>query len=179
MRFLQSKQQTRAARPMAGALIVALLSLSVGWLPAQTSGSSAAAGRGAVAGVTVKGPVVAKRGQTVTVPVQVKVADGHHVTSANPGDRYLKPLRLTWDKGAALLPDAPRYPEAVQRSYPFSEGKLSVLEGTFVIQQGFRVPSGAAQGFGAVIGKLSYQACTDRECFAPATVPVRFSYDIR
>lgn len=148
------------------------------WLPLPASAQTAGGERAKVASVRVKGPVVAKRGQAVTVPVVVTVLKPYHVTSATPGDRYLKPLRLSWDKGA-LLPDAPLYPEAQLRKYPFSEGKLSVLEGEFTIQQTFRVPAATAQGFGAITGKLNYQACTETECLAPATIPVRLSYDIR
>lgn len=122
--------------------------------------------------------MAAKRGELVTVPVTVTVARGYHVTSATPGDRYLKPLRISWDKGA-LQSETPRYPKAVLRSYPFSDGKLSVLDGTFTIEQDFRIPATAPQGFGAVTGKLHYQACTDTECLAPAALPVRLSYDIR
>ncbi|MCC6262420.1 MAG: hypothetical protein IT169_02495 [Bryobacterales bacterium] len=120
----------------------------------------------------------AKRGTLVTVPVTVTVAKGYHVTSATPGDRYLKPLRISWEKGA-LESETPRYPKAVLRSYPFSQSKLSVLDGTFTIEQDFRVPANAPQGFGAITGKLHYQACTDTECLPPSTVPVRLSYDIR
>lgn len=142
-------------------------------LPGQNSGKPG------VATVAVKGPVAVKRGGAITVPVTVTVARGYHVTSATPGDRYLKPLRLTWEKGALTSEAPPRYPKAVLRSYPFSEGKLSVLDGTFTIEQDFRAPATAAQGFGAITGKLHYQACTDTECLPPATVPVRLSYDIR
>lgn len=146
-----------------------------GWaLPGQNSGA-----KPSPATVSVKGPVVAKRGASITAPVIVTVAKGYHVTSAMPEDRYLKPLRISWDKGA-LLPDAaPRYPKAVLRSYPFSEGKLSVLDGTFTIEQDFRIPATAPQGFGAITGKLNYQACTETECLPPATLPIRMSYDIR
>lgn len=148
------------------------------WLPLPANGQTAGGERAKVAEVRVKGPVVAKRGQAIAIPVVVTVAKPYHVTSATPGDRYLKPLRLSWDKGA-LMPDAPVYPQAQLRSYPFAEGKLSVLEGEFTIQQTFRVPAATSQGFGAMTGKLSYQACTDKECLAPATIPVRLSYDIR
>ncbi|MCZ2156626.1 MAG: protein-disulfide reductase DsbD N-terminal domain-containing protein [Bryobacterales bacterium] len=126
----------------------------------------------------MKGPVTAKRGTSVSVPVVVTVAKGYHVTSSEPGDRYLKPLRLTWDAGA-LNPAPPHYPKAILRQYPFSEGKLSVLEGAFTIEQEFRVPASAPQGFGALTGKLHYQACTDTECLPPAIVPIRLSYDLR
>ncbi|MDZ7639264.1 MAG: protein-disulfide reductase DsbD family protein [Bryobacterales bacterium] len=159
--------------------IAALICLS-GWsLPGQTSRSASGGSQDReIAKVVIKSPAVAKRGQSLTIPVEVKVAKGFHVTSATPGDRYLKPLQISWDKGA-LVAEATRYPEAVLRSYPFAEGKLSVLEGAFVIEQQFRVPANATQGFGAITGKLRYQACTERECFAPATVPIQFSYDIR
>lgn len=156
--------------------MIALLCLWAWWLPGQTSGAAGA--KPNVASVAVKGPVAARRGDSVTVPVTVSVANGYHVTSATPGDRYLKPLRLSWEKGS-ISPEAPRYPKAVLRSYPFSEGKLSVLEGTFVIEQDFRVPTTAGQGFGAITGKLHYQACTEKECLPPASLPVRLSYDIR
>lgn len=156
--------------------MLALLCLSVWPLAGQNSALSGA--KPAVVGVTVKGPVTAKRGASVPVPVVVTVAKGYHVTSSDPGDRYLKPLRLSWDAGA-LEPGAPRYPKAVSRRYPFSEGKLSVFEGSFTIEQELRIPASAPQGFGSLTGKLYYQACTETECLPPATVPIRLSYDIR
>ncbi len=122
--------------------------------------------------------MVAKRGQALSVPVEVRVSSGYHVTSAAPGDRYLKPLRLTWEKGV-LLPGTAIYPEPTFIDNAETKTKLSVYEGTFTIKQPITVPSDAPQGFGALVGKLSFQACTDTECYPPATIPVRLSYDIR
>ena len=134
--------------------------------------------KAAIATATVKGPLAAKRGTKIVAPVQVKLRTGYHVNSNTPSDKYLIPLKLTWDRGALQTGES-QYPKPVLRKYPFSEQKLSVFEGDFAIEQEFTVPANAMQGFGAMTGKLRYQACTESECYPPATAPVRVSYDIR
>ena len=43
---------------------------------------------------------------------------------------------------------------------------------------GFKVPADAPVGAAAQNGTLKYQACNDRMCFAPKTVPISLSLNI-
>lgn len=62
--------------------------------------------------------------------------------------------------------------------YAFSEKPLSVFTGDFDITTKFKVPVTAAPGMQIVTGKLRYQACTNKECFAPKTIDVKLAVDI-
>lgn len=126
-----------------------------------------------------KSPVVVKRGDEVRVAVDVRVRDGLHINSHQPADKYYIPLKLSWESTIVEALQT-TFPQAVQRAFAFSEGKqLSVFEGSFQVMQTFLAKPGASRGFGSATGKLSYQACNDKECFPPASVPVRVTFDLR
>lgn len=128
---------------------------------------------------TVKGPVTARRGEALQVQVDVRVNKGLHINSHQPEDKYYIPLRLTWDSTLAEARHT-LFPEPLRQKFAFSEGKaLSVFEGAFQVKQDFLVKPNATRGFGAITGKLTYQACNDKECFPPSTAPVRVTLDVR
>ncbi len=129
--------------------------------------------------VKAKGPGTARRGDAVKVLLDVRVKDHLHINSHQPADRFYIPLKLTWDSTLAVAGET-IYPKPIERSFAFSEGKkLSVLEGAFQIQQELLVKPTATRGFGAATGTLRYQACSDTECYPPASIPVRVTMDIR
>lgn len=122
--------------------------------------------------------VVLKRGGPATVAVPVKLASGYHVNSDKPVDEYLIPLRLTWDAG---LLDSPTvaYPTPKMEKYEFSEKPLSVLTGEFTLETRAQVARTAMPGPGLLTGKLRYQACSEKVCYPPKTVPVRLTVEVR
>ncbi len=129
--------------------------------------------------VKAKGPISARRGDSVQVILDVQVKHGLHINSHQPADRYYIPLKLTWDNKLALAGET-TFPKPLERAFAFSEGKqLSVFEGSFQIKQELTIKPSATRGFGSTSGKLSYQACNDKECFPPASVPVRVTMDVR
>jgi hypothetical protein len=129
--------------------------------------------------VKAKAPLSARRGDTVAVLLDVQVKDKLHINSHQPADRFYIPLKLTWDTTIAEAGQT-TYPKPIERAFGFSEGKkLSVLEGAFQIQQELRIKSNVSRGFAAATGTLRYQACSDTECYPPASVPVRVTVDVR
>src|ERR687886_501412 len=98
------------------ALPLCLLAGSLSWLRAQSSPSVT---------VTQAGPVTAKRDSTVTVPVQVQINQGFHITSDKPADEFSIPLKLTWDKDSFQASEV-IFPKAEQQKYSFSEKPISV-----------------------------------------------------
>jgi hypothetical protein len=111
------------------------------------------------------------------VTVRAALPPGFHANSNTPTDAYLIPLTLKWT-GGPLQADGITYPKPAQEKYSFSEKPLSVVTGEFSIATKFKVPADAPTGASAQNGTLRYQACNDRMCFAPKTVPVSLSLNI-
>ena len=115
-----------------------------------------------------------RRGETTTLALKVKLKPGYHVNSNTPSEDYLIPLRLTWD-GKILRTQKVSYPTPKLEKYSFAEKPLSVFTGDFEIDTLFQVAPNAPSGPGLVAGSLRYQACNNRMCLPPRTVPVRMT----
>ena len=121
--------------------------------------------------------VKAKKGSVTVVTLQAMLPPGFHANSNTPSDAYLIPLTLKWT-GGPMQPDGVIYPKASMEKYTFSDKPLSVVTGEFTITTKFKVPADAPSGPSAQNGTLRYQACNDRMCFAPKTLPVNLTLNI-
>ena len=121
--------------------------------------------------------VKARKGSGAAVTLRAVLPPGFHANSNTPSDDYLIPLTLKWT-GGPLQVDGIVYPKGTLEKYPFSPKPLSVVTGEFSIATKFKVPADAPNGAAAQNGTLKYQACNDRMCFAPKTVPVSVTLDI-
>lgn len=119
-----------------------------------------------------------KRGGTAEVKLTATLNEGFHANSHTPKDENLIPLKLTWEPGALVAKDIV-YPKPQMEKYSFSEEPLSVVTGAFDLTTKFSVAPNAAPGASVVTGKLRYQACNDRACFAPKTVEVRLPVTVQ
>ncbi len=117
------------------------------------------------------------KGATATVTFKAVLPPGYHANSNTPSDAYLIPLTLKWT-GGPLQADGITYPKPSQEKYSFSDKPLSVVTGEFAITTKFKVPADAPNGASAQNGTLRYQACNDRMCFAPKTIPVSVSLNV-
>lgn len=117
------------------------------------------------------------KGATATVTFKAALPPGFHANSNTPSDSYLIPLTLKWTGGPLRAGDIV-YPKASLEKYSFSDKPLSVVTGEFQITTKFQVPADAPNGASAENGTLRYQACNDRMCFAPKTVPVTFTLNV-
>ncbi len=120
-----------------------------------------------------------KRNASVQVRIPLSVRPGYHVNSNMPREEYLIPLKLTWTSTGALDPGAVTYPTPSIEKYEFADQPLSVFSGNFDLVAHFKVRGDASAGPGAATGKLRYQACSDRACYAPKTVDVTVLYQIQ
>jgi len=123
-------------------------------------------------------PVTGKRNASVQVKLPMTVQKGFHVNSNKPREEYLIPLKLTWTSTGALQAGAIDYPPPEVQKFEFAEMPLSIYSGSFDVVAHFKVAPNASAGPGAASGKLRYQACNDRACFAPKTLDVTVVYQI-
>jgi hypothetical protein len=119
-----------------------------------------------------------KRGATAELSVKAELQPGFHVNSNTPGDDYLIPLKLTWNK-EPLEAEQVNYPKPQMEKLAFSPNPVSVYTGSFEIVTLFKALPTALPGMAFMNGKLRYQACNNKECLPPRTVDVRVTLDIQ
>lgn len=101
--------------------------------------------------------------------LRFRIQDGLHINSHTPHSRYLIPTTLTLDAPAGVRIVRIDYPQGVDYRFHFSPNEaLSVYTGTFSVL--VQVHAGA--GRHTVHGRLHYQACDDRTCNPPKTLPL-------
>jgi Disulphide bond corrector protein DsbC len=110
--------------------------------------------------------------------LKAELQPGFHVNSNMPGDDYLIPIKLTWNKDP-LEAGQVTYPKPQMEKLSFSPNPISVYTGAFEIGTRFKAPAGAMPGMAFMNGKLRYQACNNKECLPPRTVDVRVTLDIQ
>lgn len=141
---------------------------------ARAGGQASAPGADAVRASVSE--VKLKAGGAGEAVVRLNIADGFHVNSNAPGDKFVIPTRLDAAPVAGIKAGAPVYPEGVRKKFPFSEQPLSVYEGEVAIRLPLSAEAGASKGRHTVSADLTVQPCDDRECFPPrkinAAVPV-------
>jgi thiol:disulfide interchange protein DsbD len=123
--------------------------------------------------------VAGARNASVQVKIPLTVRQGYHVNSNTPNDEYLIPLKLTWTATGALEGGAITYPKPSQEKYEFAEKPLSVYTGNFELVANFKVAANAPAGPGAAVGKLRYQACSNKACYQPKTIEVTVPYQVQ
>jgi len=119
-------------------------------------------------------PLSGKRGEPVSVKLDLRLSNGYHLNSNKPEDPYLIPLRLTWSDAVETV--EVKFPEAKHERYAFSEKPLSVFTGDFFIVSTIKPK---APGFTVLSGKLRYQACNHNACLPPKTLDVKVPADFR
>ena len=122
--------------------------------------------------------VPAKRGATVQAKVKAVLQPGYHANTNTPTEEYLIPLKLTWDKGPLESPVV-AYPKGQMEKYEFSDKPISVYTGSFELVTTFKVASNAPVGPTIMLGKLRYQACSNKACFPPKTVEIKLPVQVQ
>jgi hypothetical protein len=119
-----------------------------------------------------------QRGASADFALKAELQPGFHVNSNMPGDDYLIPIKLTWNKDP-LEAEQINYPKPQMEKLSFSPNPISVYTGAFEIGTRFKAPATAMPGMAFMNGKLRYQACNNKECLPPRTVDVRVTLDIQ
>jgi thiol:disulfide interchange protein DsbD len=115
-------------------------------------------------------PPSAAPGGKGALAVEMTLGKGWHVNSHTPTEEWLIPTDVVLQASAGALSPV-RFPKHLVKSFAFSETPMAVYEGTVRFEADLQVPAGAS-GEIVVDGTLSYQACNDRQCFPPASIPL-------
>lgn len=127
-------------------------------------------------GETTKPPIVQVRvpeanaiaaGGELKVSVNVTVAAGYHVQANPPSEKYLIPTTLTLEPADGFTISPPIYPKGEAHRLEGTEEDLLTYDETFTIQITLKAAAALKSGDYVLNGKLRYQACDARSCFAP------------
>ena len=122
-------------------------------------------------------------GQRVTLSLDVTLPKRVHVYA--PGVQGYKPVILKLNESKAYQPDAPVFPKsktlrlaAIQETVPVYEGQFRLLQ-TITLGNAQELQPLLDKDQQLVIaGEFLYQACDDKECFIPETVPLQWVVNV-
>lgn len=124
---------------------------------------------------------VVRGGNRLALVLDVDLNDQMHVYAPSV-DRYI-PIDWQMDEGAGLTHYDPEYPASRILHLPAIEEEVPVYEGSFrlvrdvMIGQGRELGDLVQDGVLTIQGRLRYQACDDRMCYLPTTVPVEWTFE--
>jgi len=127
---------------------------------------------------------IAFPGERVTLTAEVRLPAGMHVYA--PGTKDYKPIQLQIDAPPGWPLQSAVYPKRRVLFLPAINERVPVFEGTFRISQDLQVATAAefSGSIGAdgktftVAGKLAYQACDQKICYLPTSVPVQWQVQV-
>ena len=105
--------------------------------------------------------------------VVATIAPGYHINEHKPSHNYLIATELKIDSSPQVTVHDIDYPRGKAIKFDFDDAKLSVYEGTIVVSAELKIAAKTQPGNYNLAGKFAYQACNDRACFPPTSVPVQ------
>jgi hypothetical protein len=133
---------------------------------------------GPPAAVTVETPDVrVEAGGTAEARVTVRIRPGSRVQANPAAEEFLVPLTVELSERPPVRVGLPVYPPGRPHRLRGATRDLLTYEGAVRVRVPLRVDGDAAPDRGEVVvvlsGSLRYQACDDRVCLRPSTVPLR------
>jgi len=115
-------------------------------------------------------------GRPALLELDFRVKEGLHVNSNTPRSEFLIPTKVRFMPPTDLMVGKVVYPAGEDLALAFSpKDKLSVYSGDFRITAQVSASRSATTGPYTVHGELKYQACNDKSCFPPKTLPITFN----
>ncbi len=102
----------------------------------------------------------------------VTVRRGWHINSVSPSDENLIATSASFFTPPGLDVSGVRYPRGESKRFAFSNTPLDVYEGSVVIILRITAATEMKPGAYTLPVDISYQACNNNVCLAPATVKV-------
>ena len=110
-------------------------------------------------------------GSTVSLWVDVTPKANIHVYA--PGAKDFQPVTMSVMSGKEFAAGKAQFPAATPIVLPGVKDRVPAYSSTFRITQPITAAKTAAHGGAIVVSAtINYQACDDRVCFPPATMPV-------
>jgi hypothetical protein len=120
-----------------------------------------------------------KPGGSAPVQMSFRVIHGYHINSNKPKSELLIPTAITFDVPTDITLAKVTYPPGKDYTFDFSpDEKLSVYTGDFTVGATVLTSKSMSKGTFRVHGTLRYQACDNRACYPPGTIPIQFDVKV-
>lgn len=108
-----------------------------------------------------------------------RVMPGFHINSHQPTSDLYIPTTISLDVPTDVSVAGMQYPEGELLSLPFDPStKLSVYTGDITVKGMVMAAKSTPRGTYRVHGNFRYQACDNRACYPPTTVPIQFDVTV-
>lgn len=125
-----------------------------------------------------------RSGQRISLVLDVQLAHGLHVYAPGVSDDFI-PIAWIIQESPALVVRAATFPaakivklKAIKAKAPVFEGSFRLVREVTVAKDQIVNPLLDAQKNLIIEGGLKYQACDEKQCFPPETVPVRWTVNV-
>ncbi|MER3403375.1 MAG: hypothetical protein C4337_08840 [Armatimonadota bacterium] len=116
---------------------------------------------------------------TVQGVLVIRIPQPYHVNANPASEDYLIPTELRVPKGPHYTLGKVEYPKALEKTFEFAGDKpLKIYEGVATIRFELRLATSAPKGDLPIKASVRYQACDDKACYPPQTVPSEFKIRI-
>lgn len=113
--------------------------------------------------------VTVAAGKATSVALHFRIAQGLHINSHAPKDKFLIPTTLSLPEDSGVRLESATYPDGHDYTLPADpKTTLNVFSGEFAIEARLT----ASPGDHLVEAKLRYQACDETQCMPPKTITV-------
>ena len=137
-------------------------------LPAMAGGA-----RPAHVSVKTPAPVTLEPGASAQASLRLDIAGGFHLQANPASDRFLIPTEVKFDPADGIVPGKLVYPQGKPHRLAGADSDISTYEGSIEVVVTVRAEPTATAGDVELHGTLRYQACDEKRCFPPASMPVR------
>ncbi len=118
------------------------------------------------------GDEVVHIGQRIVLALDIDLPKGMHVYA--PGAKGYLPIDFSIAESPSFSVHDAVYPESRKLTFKAIHETMPVYSGQVRVLREINIAKGVQPGDLAVEGKFRYQACDDRQCFLPETVPLKW-----
>jgi thiol:disulfide interchange protein DsbD len=119
-----------------------------------------------------------KRGGDVLTTIALRIADGWHINAHEPSQEYMIGTKLTFESNEELSVVGITYPKATITKLSQADEPLRVYDGTVSILVRIKAPLDAEAGRRSLKGTITVQACNDKVCLPPSSLPVAIPVEV-
>src|SRR4051812_38779024 len=113
------------------------------------------------------------------VEMMFRVAPGFHINSNKPTSDLYIPTAVKLDVPTDVSVAKLEYPQGELVSFPFDpDTKLSVYTGDITVKGLVMAAKSTPRGTYRVHGNFRYQACDNRACYPPVSLPIAFDVTV-
>lgn len=119
-----------------------------------------------------------QKGGEIKIAVKATIEETWHINSHKPNEEFLIPtvLEIPNDFGITIVSE--KYPGAKNIRFEFSDQPVAVYEGEILLGAVIKIPDNIELGNYDLVVRLSYQACNNQSCLAPAEVQDTVSIEV-